>query len=434
MTAGINPTKLVGENSLPQRSLKRQSQRLHGAATKLASTSPESFGTPKARFGSVDAYRGFLMLLVLAEVLRPCAVAAAIPDSRAWGLICYQASHVPWVGCSLADLVQPGFYFLVGVALLLSIKRRLSSDQNVAAIARHTIARSLILVLFGMVLVAIAQRQWTWFFAETLTQIGLAYPFVFLVSLRSKRFWFLSLGVILIGYWLWFALFPLLPMDYDRMGLPPEWANPYGLTGFAAHWRKNTNVSAEFDRWFLNLFPADSRYTGNAAGLTTLNFIPSIGTMILGLIAGDVLLSPRSPWQRIARLSAGGFLLLCSGWTLGALGVCPVVKAIWTPSWVLFSGGWCYLFLASFYALVDLGGRTSAVFPLTVIGTNAILAYTMARVYPTVAYNSLRRLVGSSPFKLLGEAYEPVLYGCMVLIVYWLILFSLHRRRIFLRI
>ena len=132
-----------------------------------------------------------------------------------------------------------------------------------------------------MALVAVHPRQWMWLFADTLTQIGLAYPFLFLVALRPKRDWYVALTVILVGYWLVFALFPAptATVDYPAVGVSRQWLDLHGLTGFAAHWQKNSNAAWAFDRWFLNLFSKDTPSTGEANGLTTLSFIPSIGTI-----------------------------------------------------------------------------------------------------------------------------------------------------------
>jgi heparan-alpha-glucosaminide N-acetyltransferase len=402
----------------------------------LPTVPSQSYGTPKMRVASVDAYRGLVMFLMLAEVLGSCTVSAALPDSRLWRFVCHEQTHAAWVGCSLHDLIQPGFYFLVGVGLLFSMVRRLSSRQTFGAMARHAILRAFILIVLGMALASIHTRQWEWRFDDTLTQIGLAYPFLFLIVLRRKRDWYIALGAILVGYWLWFALSPDLPptFDYAGVGVSPAWLNAHGLTGFGAHWQKNSNVACTFDLWFLNLFPRDAPYTCGAKGLTTLNFIPSIGTMILGLVAGDLLRSGQPSWNKLRWLCVAGLLLVCGGWLLGVLGVCPVVKAIWTPSWVLFSGGWCCLFLAGFYALVDLGVFKRAAFPLTVIGMNSIVAYSMSSIYTGVAFNGFRRIVGDSPFEVLGEAYEPIVYGSVVVLAYWLVLFFLYRQRLFVRI
>ena len=393
-------------------------------------------GVLAGRVASVDAYRGVVMLLMLAEVLHSCSVSAAVPTSSILRLVCFEQSHAEWAGATLHDLIQPGFYFLVGVGLILSLKRRLSIGLGQSVLFRHALVRAGVLILLGMVLVSVHPRRWTWNFVDTLTQIGLAYPFVFLIALRPRRDWVLALAGILVGYWLLFALFPLPGPDFDyaAVGVPPEWLRAHGLTGFASHWQKNSNAGWAFDRWFLNLFSGDAPYTGAANGLTTLNFIPSIGTMILGLFAGDLLVARDSVAFKVLRLVVTGLMLLASGWLLDVLGVAPAIKAIWTPSWVLFSGGWCFLILAAFHGLVDGLQLARVVFPLTVIGMNSIVAYAMSHVYPALAFNSLERLFGSRAFEILGQAYQPLLYGSAVLLAYWLVLYGLYRRRLFIRV
>jgi predicted acyltransferase len=156
--------------------------------------------------------------------------------------------------------------------------------------------------------------------------------------------------------------------------------------------------------------------------------------MLLGCCAASVLVSDSSHARKLGVMIASGLALIVAGWTLGALGICPVVKAIWTPSWVLFSGGWCLVFLAAFYAAVDVAGLRWAAFPLVVIGTNSIVAYCMAHAYPALAFNSLRRVAGSQIFKTFGDAYEPMVYGAAIILGYWLFLYVLYRRRMFVRI
>jgi predicted acyltransferase len=388
----------------------------------------------RQRLGSIDAYRGLVMLLILAEVLRSCAVAAALPDWRIWSYVCSQQSHVPWVGFSLHDLIQPSFYFLVGISVVFSLARRLTEGQSHGRLLLHTLIRSSILIVLGMALFSIHPRVWKWQFIDTLTQIGLAYPFLVLIALRPRREWYFAATAILTAYWLWFALSPTPVRPGEVIGVSASWIHEHGLEGFAAHWQKNANPAYEFDLWFLNLFPGEIPYSGDVAGVTTLNFVPSIATMILGSIAGDLLRRRHGQVTLLPMFVAIGTGLIGAGWMLHAIGVVPVVKAIWTPSWVLFSGGWCFLFLATFYAVVDLGGVRRAVFPLTVIGMNSLVAYSMSHVYPAVAFNSLRRIVGWGAFRMAGDAYEPLVYGCAVLACYWLVLFALYKLRIFVRI
>ena len=86
-------------------------------------------GKAMNRVASIDAYRGFVMLLMLSEVLTIPDVAKALPGNWFWAFLGLQWSHSPWLGCSLFDLIQPGFSFLVGVALPYSLARRTTVGQ-----------------------------------------------------------------------------------------------------------------------------------------------------------------------------------------------------------------------------------------------------------------------------------------------------------------
>jgi hypothetical protein len=299
----------------------------------------------------------------------------------------------------------------------------------------HAVWRSLLLVALGIFLRSVDRPQTYFTFEDTLTQIGLGYGVLFLLGFRPTRDAWVALALTLAGYWAAFALYPLPGpgFDWKAAGVAPDW--PYNYQGFAAHWNKNTNLAWAFDRWFLNLFPPAGWFAFNGGGYATLSFIPTLGTMILGLIGGRVMRSDRAPGAKLSWLLAAGLLAVASGWLLDATGVCPSVKRIWTPSWTLFSGGWCFLLLAGFYAAVDLArpGRRLA-FPLVVIGMNSIAAYLIAHLFEEFTRDALRRHLGAGTFRAFGEAYEPFVLGSCILAVYWLILFWMYRRKIFLRI
>ena len=99
---------------------------------------------------AVDAFRGFVMLLMMAEVLRFSHVAAAYPESWFWSILAYHQTHAEWAGCSLHDLIQPGFSFLVGVALPYSIASRMAKGATVGRLFAHALWRALLLVALGI--------------------------------------------------------------------------------------------------------------------------------------------------------------------------------------------------------------------------------------------------------------------------------------------
>jgi len=375
------------------------------------------------RNAAVDAYRGFVMLLMMAEVLQLARVSRAFPGNPFWSFLAYHQTHVDWSGCSLHDTIQPGFSFLVGVALPYSIASRLAKGGSFRRMFGHAVWRGLLLVALGIFLRSTHSPRTYFTFEDTLTQIGLGYPLLFLLGFRPPRWQWWALGAILMGYWLAWALYPA--------GVPPAW--DHNFTGFAAHWNKDANLGNAFDQWFLNLFPRSTPFVANSGGYLTLSFIPTLGTMILGLAAGRWLResAPRIPMRRLAMAGGAG---IAAGLALHFAGICPIVKRIWTPSWTLFSGGLCFLFLAGFCWTIEVKGWRRWAFPLVVIGMNSIAAYLIAELLRPFVQDSLRIHLGPGAFQLFGTGVEPLVRGLAVLFLYWLMLFWMYRRKLFLRI
>ena len=385
-----------------------------------------------ARNVAVDAYRGLVMVLMMAEVLELARVARAYPGNWFWGFLGYNQTHVPWFGCSLHDTIQPGFSFLVGVALPYSIASRMRKGATFWPMFAHALWRSFLLIALGIFLRSMHSTQTYFTFEDTLTQIGLGYPFLFLLGFRSPRWQWGAFAAILFGYWLAWALYPLpSASDYAAVGVPANW--PHNFTGFAAHWNKGPNLGSTFDQWFLNLFPRTKPFVANDGGYLTLSFIPTLGTMILGLVAGRWLrkLAPVVP---IKRLITAGIVGIAAGLLLHFTGICPVVKRIWTPSWTLFSGGICFLFLAAFSWLIDVKGYRKWAFPLVVVGMNSIAAYLIAHLCEDFVTSSFLIHLGKRPFMIFGPGLYPLLLGSAVLLTYWFMLLWMYRRKLFLKI
>lgn len=389
--------------------------------------------TTVVRNVAVDAYRGLVMVLMMAEVLHLARVAQAYPGNWFWAVLGYNQTHVEWSGCSLHDLIQPSFSFLVGVALPYSIASRIRKGGTFGRMFVHALWRSLLLIALGIFLRSIHSSQTNFTFEDTLTQIGLGYPVLFLLGFRPARWQWSALAVILSGYWLAWALYPAPGpgSDYAAVGVPAHWG--HNFSGFAAHWNKNSNLGVAFDQWFLNLFPRKTPFVANGGGYLTLSFIPTLGTMILGLVAGRWYrtFAPVIPLKRFVTAGAIG---IAAGLLLHFTGICPIVKRIWTPSWTLFSGGACFLLLAAFSWVVDVKGFRKWAFPLVVVGMNSIAAYLIAHLFEEFVYSSFRIHLGERPFEILGPGLYPLLLGSAVLLTYWYILLWMYRRKLFLKI
>jgi predicted acyltransferase len=374
------------------------------------------------------------MLLMLNEATRLPLVARSFPHSEIWAFIAYNTEHVDWQGCSLHDLIQPGFSFLVGVAMPFSIASRTAKGQGFWELLGHAVWRALVLIVLGILLRSIRHQQTYFTFEDTLTQIGLGYVFLFLLAFTRVRTQVIVALVILIAFWGAFVLYPAPGpnFDYARVGVPLNWEHNY--TGFLSHFNKNSNLSWAFDVWFLNLFPREEPFVYNEGGWSTLSFVPTVATMIFGLITGEWLKSGKAKSVKLRGLLIAGSSLVLAGMIFQWAGVCPIVKRIWTSSYTLYSGGLIILMLAGFYALIDLKGSRRWAFPLIVVGMNSIAIYVMSWTMQGFCRTTLQTHAGRLISALVPLTLLPIAYGLGVILIFWLILFWMYRRKLFLRI
>ncbi len=440
------------------------------------------------RVMSIDAYRGFVMLAMassgfgFSELAKPKNLQKLTDSGVTWipewllRTLAYQFDHVVWTGCGFWDLIQPSFMFLVGVALPFSYSRRATEGQSGAARFRHVLWRSFVLVALGVFLSSNGSKQTNFTFVNVLSQIGLGYPVLYLLRERSLRTQFVAAAAILVGYWGWFANSRMPTADVvdginatltardDRLRaadreIPKE---PQPWTGLAAHWNKHVNVAAEIDRKLLNRFPREGepfrgqKFWINEGGYQTLNFIPSLATMLFGLMAGTVLRSSERDGEKVKWLFKAG--LICFGVSMAldtsiwpvAIPKCdwhfaPIVKRIWSPGWAVFSSGWTFWMLAAFYWLIDIRQWRRWSWPLVIVGTNSIAMYVMYQLMRDWVGGALKThlatidalfgwkdginfaLFGVHPLATpLGHAAR--LFGL------WLICVWLYRRKIFVRV
>jgi predicted acyltransferase len=289
----------------------------------------------------------------------------------------------------------------------------------------HACWRAFLLTALGIFLRSIGKPRTNFTFEDTLSQIGMGYVFLFFLAFVPVRAQLAALAALLVGYWALFALYPAPAPDFDyaSVGVRPDW--PHHYSGFLSHWNKNSNAAWAFDTWFLNLFPREQPFLYNGGGYATLSFIPTLGTMLLGLLAGEWIRSPGLTSTKLRGLLAAGAVMILGALALQWTGICPIVKRIWTPAFTLYSGGWVVLILAAIFAITEVRGWRRWAFPLIVIGANSIAVYVMSWTMEGFISAAVARHLGLQ---------DTVGRGAAVLAIFWSILFWMYRRKIFLRI
>jgi predicted acyltransferase len=358
--------------------------------------------------------------------------------------------------------------FMVGAALAFSLASRRAKGQSFWRMFAHALFRSIALVLLGVFLSSGGKSSTNWAFTIVLGQIGLGYLFLFLLACLRPRWQMLAAAVVLIGYWGAFALYPAPPADFNPLsvGLPADWPKtgdvPVHLTqlqGFAAHWEKNTNLAAYVDQWFLNIFPRpDGKpYWHENGGYQTLNFVPSLATMILGLLAGELVRGRLSAGKKFGIMLGVGVAMIAGGWALDYYGICPSVKRIWTPSWAIFSAGIAFAALAIFYLVIDIARFKKWSYPLVVVGANSIAVYCISQLMkgwtrevtqrhfgkdfyelPGQFYGWLRYNVFSSgwpqdTYLVMGKIFSPMAEATFFLLLVWLVCWWAYRNKVFVK-
>ena len=395
----------------------------------------------KQRLLSLDAYRGLIMVTLAFNGFGLAGTAAnhlkQTPESSFWKLIAYNFEHVEWIGCGYWDLIQPSFMFMVGVSMAYSYLKRQERGHSYARMLGHAVWRSVVLILLGIFLISNGQKSTNWSLTNVLTQIGLGYTFLFLLWGRTFRAQAVTAAAILVGTWLLYVSYPGAGLDLATgakdVGVTKEWAAEH-LLGVGKAWHKNATVGQAIDVWLLNLLPQQTPFVFNRGGYHTINFIPSLATMLFGLMCGELIRSNRDHRQKLRMLVIAGVAGLLAGQLLNLTGICPLVKRIWTPSWALFSTGGCCLILAALYGMIDVLGWRKWAFPLVVVGMNSIAIYVMSMTLKSWGAKTLQTHLGPDIFKLLGDANAPMIQASLVGLLFWLACYWMYRQKMFVRI
>jgi predicted acyltransferase len=311
---------------------------------------------PAQRLLSLDALRGFDMMFIVGADAFDSAFEhlRAGPPGR-W--LHVQLDHVAWAGFHIEDLIFPTFVFMVGVALTFSLGRLVASEGRAGAF-RRIFRRAALMYLLGLFYYGgfatpLVQIR----LMGVLQRIALCYLFASLLFIYLRpRALVATLVGILVGYW---ALMTFVPVP------------GFGAGDFA----EGHNLANWIDQRFLPLRKWDGDH--DPEGL--LSTLPAVATCLLGVLAGLLLRdTSRTEGRRALLLAAGGALLIVLGEAWGLQ--FPVIKKIWTSSFVLVAGGWSLVLLGAFYAVIDIWKVRAWAMPFVWMGTNSIAIYLISNV------------------------------------------------------
>lgn len=373
-------------------------------------SSPISSSPPAAlsqRLVSLDALRGFDMFWILG--MEEVAAAVGKASGAPWAqLVAGQLSHVPWQGFHFLDLIFPMFVFIAGVSSVFSLEKSLAT-QGRAATFRKLLVRAVVLYLLGLwcyggISKGVEGIRWLGVL-QRIAIAGFAGGAAYLFLGRKAR-WGLCGGLLLM-YW---ALMSFVPV-------------PGGTAGDFAEGRNLAN-------WVDAHYLAGFKWNGDHDPEGLLSTLPAIASALLGVFAGEWLRrSDRAAGKKAVGLLAAGALLAAAGWAWNLQ--FPVIKNLWTSSFVLVAGGYSCLLLGVFYWIIDVAGFKRWATPFVWIGMNPITLYL---THYFVKYEEIAKRLGGGPIAGSMGHWGEVWIACLVVLLSLTLAWFLYSRKIFIRV
>ena len=361
------------------------------------------------RLMSLDALRGFDMLFIMGGASMLAAMAEWFPCG-ATEAIADQMKHVEWHGLTHHDTIFPLFLFIAGIAFPFSLAKQRERGKSSWDIHLKVIRRGLLLVLLGMIYNGLLEFNFADLrCASVLGRIGLAWMFGALIFMHTR--WqsrAVITAVLLVGYWLVAAFIP---------APDAEGAEIFSAQG---------SIVGYIDRILL---PGRLIY-GNIDPEGLLSTFPAIGTALLGMFTGEWVKNGRvNPGRKVLWMVVAGIALLVIGllWST----VFPINKKMWTSTFVLVVGAYSVLIFALFYYLIDVCGWRKWTLFFVVIGMNSITIYLAQRFVSL--WGTSNKLFGGL-IHLLPENAQSFFVNLAYILVWWLVLYFLYRKRVFLKI
>ena len=373
------------------------------------SNDPDTVPPPaKQRLASLDVLRGFDMFWIVGgDSLAQIFNRLGVPGKR----VADQFEHAQWEGFHFEDLIFPLFVFMAGMSLVFSLGGKMAEGGRGSALLRLG-RRALLLVALG-ILYYRGSKPDTIRVLGVLQRIGIAYfgagTLYLFFKPKSLIAW---CAAILFGYWAMLAFIPVPGVG-------------------AGHFEEGRNLTNWIDENYLPGFKWDGRW--DPEGL--LSTLPAVGSCLLGVFAALIVRDPlKSHSERIRWFLVLGVSLLAAGYVWGF--AFPIIKKLWTSSFVCYAGGLSFLLLALFYYLIDVRGWQRWSRPFLWIGMNSIAIYLIRNVVGFKAL-ALRFTKGSVAqwFDIsLGSGTGDFVTNLLALVICLTIAYFLYSRKIFLRV
>ena len=368
--------------------------------------------TVKSRLASLDALRGFDMFFITGGAALIAAVAELFGGNGCW--LAVQMRHVPWEGLAHHDTIFPLFLFLAGVSWPFSYASQVAKCVSTGRIYLKIVRRAAILFVFGLSLGGILKFLPNFRIPSVLGFIGLSWAVAAMIfmNVRGVRKRIVIIGSLLVGYWAFLAFVPAPDA--------PAGVGTYSQAGNIVSWLDRTLMANHI--YVKGVYDPESFFS-----------LPGgIAMAFLGMLAGAWLRRTDVVARRkTVGLIGGAFGLLAFDalfiWVLGD----RIVKALWTPSFVLSTATYSCTMLAIFYWLVDVKGWRGWTFCFRVIGLNSITVYMAQTV---IGFKQARDYFFSGFVGAVPEAWAPVVSSFGYLAVVWLFLYVLYRHKVFLKV
>ena len=361
------------------------------------------------RLVSLDAFRGATIALMV------------LVNNAGSGRDAYPPlDHAEWHGWTLTDTVFPSFLWIVGVAITLSLGKRLAAGVPKSKLLLQAARRAAVLFVLGLLVYAFPHfNLGTQRILGVLQRIAICYLIasaIFLYSgVRAQILWIVGLFA---AYWMMMTLIPVPGFGAGRLDVAGNFAHYVDNKVLGAHNYAHTK-------------------TWDPEGVVST--LPAIATALFGILAGHLLrlkkpLSERTTWLFLAGsllLAAG---LICSAWL-------PINKKLWTDSFAMFMAGLDFIVFAIFVWLVDGVGWQRPVRPMVIFGMNAIAAYMVSEGLSelldsvSVGGGSLQKYIYRGWFvPLASPANASLLYSIAFVLVIYAVAYLMYRRGWFLRV